>query len=50
MKIPLQWYVMDNVFWKKKKKKKKNYSGKGTGPKVCHERKWHENPFTTQLK
>ena len=46
MKIPLQWYVMDNVFWKKKKKN----SGKGTGPKVCHERKWHENPFTTQLK
>ena len=41
MKIPLQWYVMDNVFWKKKKKKKilakaldQRFVMKGNGMKI----------------
>ena len=40
MKIPLQWYVMDNVFWEKKKKKilakalDQRFAMKGNGMKI----------------
>ena len=46
MKIPLQWYVMDNVFWGEKKKKKKilakaldqRFAMKGNGMKILSQR------------
>ena len=48
MKIPLQWYVMDNVSWGKKKKKKKilakaldqRFAMKGNGMKILSQLNW----------